>query len=149
VFVKRIQLTNFKSFGGTTTVPILPGFTVISGPNGSGKSNLLDAILFCLGLAGSRGMRAERLPDLVNQAQTSRHRTVEAAVTVTLDLSDDQDLWDIVCADAANLVPVEVLVEGADSEATRTIELSEPEPPQTNGRVPDFVEGQSAGVNGR
>ncbi len=145
MFVKRIQLTNFKSFGGTTSVPILPGFTVISGPNGSGKSNLLDAILFCLGLAGSRGMRAERLPDLVNQAQTSRHRTVEAAVTVTLDLSDDPDLWEIVCADAANLVPVEVPVEGADSEATRTIELSEPEetnqPPQTNGRLPDFVEG--------
>jgi chromosome segregation protein len=92
VFVKRLELTNFKSFGGTTQVPILPGFTVISGPNGSGKSNLLDAILFCLGLAGSKGMRAERLPDLVNQAQSGRGRTVEASVTVTFDLSDDLEL---------------------------------------------------------
>lgn len=92
MFVKRLELTNFKSFGGTTQVPILPGFTVISGPNGSGKSNLLDAILFCLGLAGSKGMRAERLPDLVNQAQSGRGRTVEASVTVTFDLSDDLDL---------------------------------------------------------
>ncbi len=92
MFVKRLELTNFKSFGGTTQVPILPGFTVISGPNGSGKSNLLDAILFCLGLAGSKGMRAERLPDLVNQAQNGRGRTVEASVTVTFDLSDDLDL---------------------------------------------------------
>jgi chromosome segregation protein len=92
VFVKRLELTNFKSFGGTTQVPILPGFTVISGPNGSGKSNLLDALLFCLGLAGSKGMRAERLPDLVNQAQSGRGRTVEASVTVTFDLSDDLDL---------------------------------------------------------
>ncbi len=92
MFVKRLELTNFKSFGGTTQVPILPGFTVISGPNGSGKSNLLDAILFCLGLAGSKGMRAERLPDLVNQAQSGRGRTVEASVTVTFDLSDDLEL---------------------------------------------------------
>ncbi len=92
MFVKRLELTNFKSFGGTTQVPILPGFTVISGPNGSGKSNLLDAILFCLGLSGSKGMRAERLPDLVNQAQSGRGRTVEASVTVTFDLSDDLEL---------------------------------------------------------
>ncbi|MEO0886921.1 MAG: AAA family ATPase, partial [Cyanobacteria bacterium J06648_10] len=65
--VKRVELSNFKSFGGATDVPLLPGFTVISGPNGSGKSNILDSLLFCLGLASSRGMRAERLPDLVNQ----------------------------------------------------------------------------------
>jgi chromosome segregation protein len=92
VFVKRLELTNFKSFGGTTQVPILQGFTVISGPNGSGKSNLLDALLFCLGLAGSKGMRAERLPDLVNQTQAGRGRTVEASVTVTFDLSDELEL---------------------------------------------------------
>ena len=65
VHIKRLELTNFKSFGGTTTIPLLPGFTVVSGPNGSGKSNILDALLFCLGLSTSKGMRAERLPDLV------------------------------------------------------------------------------------
>jgi len=93
VYVKRVELTNFKSFGGTTPIPLLPGFTVISGPNGSGKSNLLDALLFCLGLAGSKGMRAERLPDLVNHTQSTRGRsTVEASVTTTFDLSDELDL---------------------------------------------------------
>jgi chromosome segregation protein len=89
VHVKRVELTNFKSFGGTTSVPLLPGFTVISGPNGSGKSNILDALLFCLGLASSKGMRADRLPDLVNNTQTARGRAaIEASVTVTFDLSD-------------------------------------------------------------
>ncbi|MCY7278324.1 MAG: AAA family ATPase, partial [Phormidesmis sp. CAN_BIN44] len=93
MYVKRVELTNFKSFGGTTPIPLLPGFTVISGPNGSGKSNLLDALLFCLGLAGSKGMRAERLPDLVNHTQSTRGRsTVEASVTTTFDLSDELDL---------------------------------------------------------
>lgn len=90
VHVKRVELTNFKSFGGTTSVPLLPGFTVISGPNGSGKSNILDALLFCLGLSSSKGMRADRLPDLVNNTQVSRGRGgIEASVTVTFDLSGD------------------------------------------------------------
>lgn len=86
--VKRVELSHFKSFGGTTQVPLLPGFTVISGPNGSGKSNILDALLFCLGLASSKGMRAERLPDLVNQNHANRRSTSEASVTVTFDISD-------------------------------------------------------------
>ncbi|HIK46706.1 MAG TPA: chromosome segregation protein SMC, partial [Leptolyngbyaceae cyanobacterium M65_K2018_010] len=84
--IKRVELSHFKSFGGTTQVPLLPGFTVISGPNGSGKSNILDALLFGLGLASSKGMRADRLPDLVNQSQMSRRTTSEASVTVTFDL---------------------------------------------------------------
>jgi chromosome segregation protein len=89
VHIKRVELTNFKSFGGTTSVPLLSEFTVISGPNGSGKSNILDALLFCLGLSSSKGMRADRLPDLVNNTQTGKGRsTVEASVTVTFDLGN-------------------------------------------------------------
>ena len=72
-------------------MPLLPGFTVISGPNGSGKSNILDSLLFCLGLASSRGMRAERLPDLVNQNQAKRRSTVETIVTATFDITDVAD----------------------------------------------------------
>ena len=92
VYVKRVELSHFKSFGGTTSIPFLEGFTVISGPNGSGKSNILDGILFCLGLASSKGMRAERLPDLVNHNQNSNSRTVEARVAVTFDVSDLVDV---------------------------------------------------------
>jgi len=98
LYIKRLELTNFKSFGGTTAIPLLPEFTVVSGPNGSGKSNLIDALLFGLGLAGSKGMRAERLPDLVNHNQASRNRSaVEASVTVTFELGEtdwfaDEDL---------------------------------------------------------
>lgn len=89
VHIKSIELTNFKSFGGTTNIPLLPGFTVVSGPNGSGKSNILDALLFCLGISTSKGMRAERLPDLVNHDQSQRRNsTVEASVQVTFDLGE-------------------------------------------------------------
>ncbi len=99
MYIKHLELSHFKSFGGTTPIPLLPGFTVISGPNGSGKSNLLDALLFALGLSGSKGMRAERLPDLVNQTQTSRGRSVvEASVTVGFDLSDHAAAVDAIPA---------------------------------------------------
>jgi chromosome segregation protein len=123
LFVKRLELTNFKSFGGTTQVPILPGFTVISGPNGSGKSNLLDAILFCLGLSGSKGMRAERLPDLVNQAQSGRGRTVEASVTVTFDLSDDLDL--LKEEDADGVVTQAIVLENNEWNVTRKLRVTQ------------------------
>jgi chromosome segregation protein len=90
VYIKRVELSNFKSFGGTTSIPLLPGFTVVSGPNGSGKSNILDALLFALGLSSSKGMRADRLPDLVNNNQSQR-RTVEASVSVTFDLENGNE----------------------------------------------------------
>ncbi|WOD39295.1 chromosome segregation protein SMC [Nodosilinea sp. E11] len=123
--IKRVELSHFKSFGGTTQVPLLPGFTVVSGPNGSGKSNILDALLFGLGLASSKGMRADRLPDLVNQSQMSRRTTSEASVTVTFDLSD---------------VPADLLIDGDDDGA------------QANGghnrAVGQPLNGQAASANG-
>jgi chromosome segregation protein len=94
VYIKRVELSHFKSFGGTTPIPLLPGFTVVSGPNGSGKSNILDALLFCLGLATSKGMRAERLPDLVNHTYSSNRNSSEASVSVTFDISDLADATD-------------------------------------------------------
>ncbi|MEQ8384479.1 MAG: chromosome segregation protein SMC [Coleofasciculus sp. A1-SPW-01] len=116
VHVKRLELTNFKSFGGTTQIPMLPGFTVVSGPNGSGKSNILDALLFCLGLSSSKGMRAERLPDLVNHNK-ERRSTVEARVTVTFDLSD-----------APDILGVEEIPENSESDAEKEEETEEDNP---------------------
>ena len=100
VHVKQVELSHFKSFGGTTKIPLLPGFTVISGPNGSGKSNILDALLFCLGLASSRGMRAERLPDLVNHKQSNNGRAAETIVSVTFDISDLEDISTLIREDS-------------------------------------------------
>ena len=71
-------------------IPLEPGFTVVTGPNGSGKSNILDAVLFCLGLASSRGMRAERLPDLINSAMLRAGKAAETVVSVRFDLGDWQ-----------------------------------------------------------
>ena len=72
------------------TIPLETGFTVVTGPNGSGKSNILDGVLFCLGLANSRGMRADRLPDLVNSGMLKAGKSAETTVSVRFDLSDWQ-----------------------------------------------------------
>ena len=70
------------------SIPLDEGFTVVTGPNGSGKSNILDGVLFCLGLASSRGMRADRLPDLVNSGVLRAGKSAETVVSVKFDLSD-------------------------------------------------------------
>jgi chromosome segregation protein len=90
VHINQVELTHFKSFGGSISIPLETGFTVVTGPNGSGKSNILDAVLFCLGLATSRGMRAERLPDLINSAMLRQGRAAETVVSVRFDLADWQ-----------------------------------------------------------
>ena len=90
VHIKQVDFHHFKSFGGAVSIPLEPGFSVVTGPNGSGKSNILDGILFCLGLASSRGMRADRLPDLINSAMLRDGRAAETTVTVHFDLGDWQ-----------------------------------------------------------
>jgi chromosome segregation protein len=90
VHINQVELTHFKSFGGAISIPLEQGFTVVTGPNGSGKSNILDGILFCLGLASSRGMRADRLPDLINSSLVRAGKAAETTVTVHFDLGDWQ-----------------------------------------------------------
>lgn len=77
--VTKISLRNFKSFSKKVEIPLNPGFTVITGPNGSGKSNIIDSILFCLGLSTStRQLRAERLSDLISEGK----KECEVSITI-------------------------------------------------------------------
>ncbi|OAQ52762.1 hypothetical protein HTG_10570 [Natrinema mahii] len=93
MYIKSIVLDNFKSFGRKTKIPFYEDFTVVTGPNGSGKSNIIDAVLFALGLARTRGIRAEKLTDLIynpghedGDGDSSGPR--EATVEVVLDNAD-------------------------------------------------------------
>ena len=79
MYITELEIDNFKSFGRKTRIPFFEGFTVISGPNGSGKSNIIDSILFCLALSSARGLRAEKLTDLLN-VNTGKN-TAEVSIT--------------------------------------------------------------------
>ncbi len=61
----RIELENFKSFGGEIVIPFEEGFTAITGPNGSGKSNCGDAIQFVLGPKSTKSLRASNVSELI------------------------------------------------------------------------------------
>ncbi len=67
----------------------MQGFTTISGPNGSGKSNIIDSILFALGLASSRTLRSESgVADFI----TNHNNRGEAYVKVTFEMDDGTDV---------------------------------------------------------
>jgi len=83
--IKKISIRNFKSFAKRVEIPVYEGFTVISGPNGSGKSNIIDSVLFCLGLSHSTKLRADRLTDLVYSGNGSAGG---AEVSIVFDNSD-------------------------------------------------------------
>ncbi len=68
-------------------------------------------------------MRAERLPDLVNQAQAGRGRTVEASVTVTFDLSDDLEL--LQETDLDGNVTQEIILENNEWNVTRKLRVTQ------------------------
>ena len=76
----RIEVENFKSFGGEITIPFDEGFTAITGPNGSGKSNSGDAIQFVLGTRSTKVMRADNVADLIfnggKRGKPARHMSV-------------------------------------------------------------------------
>ncbi len=135
VHIKAVELSHFKSFGGTTKVPLLPGFTVISGPNGSGKSNILDALLFCLGLSTSKGMRAERLPDLVNHNCNKNGRSAETIVSVTFDLSDLGDLAVQVIQDATKNITEDTTEEIIENNGEEIIQNTN----QNNNQTLDWT----------
>lgn len=85
MYIKALEIDNFKSFANKIDIPLLKGFTTISGPNGSGKSNIIDSILFALGLSTSRTLRAEKLFHLIS-TYTKRN---EAFVKVTFGETND------------------------------------------------------------
>lgn len=85
MYIKQLEVDNFKSFANKVDIPLLKGFTTISGPNGSGKSNIIDSILFALGLSTSRTLRAEKLFHLIS-THTKRN---EATVRVTFGEVDE------------------------------------------------------------
>ena len=90
--VSEVVLDGFKSFGRTTRIPFYEDFTVVTGPNGSGKSNIIDGILFALGLARTRGIRAKKLTDLIynpgHEGGDASDGPSEASVTVVLSNED-------------------------------------------------------------
>lgn len=88
MYIDRLQLKGFKSFGGTHELILSPGFTAIVGPNGSGKSNLLDALRWSLGDSTASRLRVNRQSGLLFLGSQSREAAKEAEVSLRLREGD-------------------------------------------------------------
>ena len=89
MYIKNLEIDNFKSFANKAEIPLLQGFTTVSGPNGSGKSNIIDSVLFALGLANAGELRAENLSHFIS----TYNKRNDAFVKVTFGgLDNGQDL---------------------------------------------------------
>ena len=86
MYLKQIELENFKSFGKKLTVPLLEGYTAVTGPNGSGKSNISDSILFVLGPKSSKAIRAGKLSDLTFNGGNNKNPAKYCKVSLVLTI---------------------------------------------------------------
>ncbi len=88
MFLKRIDVTGFKSFADHTEIAFSPGITAVVGPNGSGKSNIADAIRWVLGEQSARTLRGAKMEDVIFAGSESRRPINYCEVSLTLDNVD-------------------------------------------------------------
>ena len=121
----RIELENFKSFGGEITVPFDEGFTAITGPNGSGKSNSGDAIQFVLGTRSTKVMRADNVADLIfnggKSGKPARHMSVTLVFANTPDIDGRRRLR----------------IDEDEAHFTRSVRLSRKNQPVSSYKIGD------------
>jgi chromosome segregation protein len=87
VYLKRLELTGFKSFATKTVFDFGQGMTAIVGPNGSGKSNIADALRWVLGETSNRLIRAKKLEDVIYAGSAKRAKADKVEVSMVLDNS--------------------------------------------------------------
>src|SRR6185369_485173 len=98
MYLKKLEISGFKSFANKTALDFLPecdiasgakcGITAIVGPNGSGKSKVADAIRWVIGEQSSKNSRATKSEDLIFAGTDKKTRLGTASVTLYFDNSD-------------------------------------------------------------
>jgi chromosome segregation protein len=98
MYLKRVEISGFKSFANKTTLEFLPqgdfadennrGITAIVGPNGSGKSNVSDAIKWAMGEQSMKTLRGKKSEDVIFAGSGTKSRLSSAHVTLFFDNSD-------------------------------------------------------------
>jgi len=82
VFIKKVEIYGFKSFGfKNTVINFNNGLVAVTGPNGSGKSNVLDAIMFALGENSPKALRVDKFQSLFHDTQNKSHKLVRVSIT--------------------------------------------------------------------
>lgn len=87
MFLKRIELSGFKSFAKKTIIEFGEGINAIIGPNGCGKSNISDAIRWVLGEVSAKSMRSNSMDELIFSGSKYQKAVNMAKVSLVFDNS--------------------------------------------------------------
>ena len=111
--LERVCVEGFKTFKNRQNIVFPYKYTAIVGPNGSGKSNLIDALCFVIGR--SRGMRTDKLSELIYNGGTDGNPAQEAIVSAYFstdtakDSKDTKDTKDT--KDSKNIIKITRIVQ--------------------------------------
>jgi len=89
MYLKRLELSGFKSFAKTTVLEFPSRIVAVVGPNGSGKSNIAEAIRWVLGEQSMKMLRGKRGEDLIWNGSAQTPRMGKASVALVFDNYDD------------------------------------------------------------
>lgn len=88
MFLKRIEMSGFKSFPEKTEIELGGLITGVVGPNGSGKSNVSDAVRWVLGEQSAKALRGSVMQDVIFAGTQSRKPRSYCEVSLTFDNAD-------------------------------------------------------------
>src|SRR5437868_937536 len=82
--LERLEISGFKSFSDRAELAFDEGVTAIVGPNGCGKSNVADAITWVLGEQSAKGLRGDKMEDVIFNGSDARKPGAAAEVRLRL-----------------------------------------------------------------
>ncbi|MDP3957884.1 MAG: AAA family ATPase, partial [bacterium] len=85
MYLKRLELSGFKSFAKKTEFDLTAPITGIVGPNGSGKSNIAEAVRFVLGEQSMKSLRGKLGADLIWKGGKHGGGLGRASVSIVFD----------------------------------------------------------------
>jgi chromosome segregation protein len=86
--LKTLEISGFKSFAERTKIDFMPGITGVVGPNGSGKSNIIESIRWVMGETSAKGLRGDKMADVIFGGTATRSPLNRAEVSITFDNED-------------------------------------------------------------
>lgn len=90
LYLKKLEIAGFKSFGSRTKLKFGPGVVAVVGPNGSGKSNIADSVRWVLGEQSAKLLRLKKSEELIFNGTEAKPKSSMAEVSLLLDNSDEK-----------------------------------------------------------
>ena len=88
MYLKKLELSGFKSFPRATVLEFPSKIAAIVGPNGSGKSNIVEGVRWVMGEQSMKSLRSKKGEELIWNGSEKVPRVGKAAVTLIFDNKD-------------------------------------------------------------